>query len=95
MEKRDAVSRRRHDPILIGMLVGGLVFGAIGAAVAATYSYAHPSGLAISMSWWGIYCGALGASIGALPGLFTQRDRTGKSVEPTESGVLQDQVMAE
>jgi hypothetical protein len=44
-------------------------------AVAASYSYAHSVGLGVSLIWWGIYCGALGASIGALPGLFTQRDR--------------------
>ena len=71
----DVVRRRRWDPITIGMLAGGLVLAAVGVAVAASYSYAHPAGLAVSMIWWGIYCGALGASIGALPGLFTQRHR--------------------
>ena len=71
----DVVRHRRWDPITIGMLAGGLVLAAVGVAVAASYSYAHQAGLAVSMIWWGIYCGALGASIGALPGLFTQRDR--------------------
>jgi hypothetical protein len=71
----DVVRRRRWDPITIGMLAGGLVLAAVGVAVAASYSYAHPAGLAVSMIWWGIYCGALGASIGALPCLFTQRHR--------------------
>ena len=71
----DVVRRRRWDPITIRMLGGGLVLAVVGVAVAASYSYAHPAGLAVSMIWWGFYCGALGASIGALPGLFTQRNR--------------------
>ena len=71
----DVVRRRSWDPITIGMLAGGPVLAAVGVAVAASYSYTHPAGLAVSMIWWGIYCGAFGASIGALPGLFTQRHR--------------------
>jgi hypothetical protein len=73
--RADAVRRRRWDPITIGMLAGGLVLAAVGVAVAASHSYAHPAARAASLIWWGIYCGAFGASIGALPGLFTQRIR--------------------
>jgi hypothetical protein len=75
------VVRRRRDPITIGLFAGGLVLAAAGVTVAASYSYAHPVGLAVSMIWWGIYCGAFGASIGALPGLFTQRDRARSRVK--------------
>jgi hypothetical protein len=71
----DVVRRRRWDPITIGMVCGGLILGAVGVAVAASYSYAYPAGLAVSMIWWGIYFGAFGAGVGALPGLFTQRVR--------------------
>jgi hypothetical protein len=71
----EVVRRRKRDPITIGMLAGGLILGTVGVAVAVSYSYAHSAGLAISMIWWGVYFGALGASIGALPGLFTQLDR--------------------
>jgi hypothetical protein len=69
------VVRRRWDPIRIGMVSGGLILGAVGVAVAASYSCTHPAGIAVSVIWWGIYYGAFGASIGALPGLFTQRAR--------------------
>ena len=73
----DVVRRHRWDPITIGVLAGGLILGAAGVAVAASYSYALTAGLVVSVIWWGIYCGALGASIGALPGLLTQRGRVG------------------
>jgi len=73
----DVLRRRRWDPITIGMLAGGLILGAAGVAVAASYSYAHTAGLAVSVIWWGTYFGALGTSLGALPGLFTQRGRVG------------------
>jgi hypothetical protein len=71
----DGGRRRGWDPIALGMLAGGLVLAAAGVAVAASYSYAHPAGLVVSVIWCAGYGGALGASIGALPGLFTQRDR--------------------
>ena len=71
----DAIRRHKADPITIGMLAGGLILGVIGAAVAASYSYAHSAGLVVSLIWWAIFFGALGASLGALPGLFTQRAR--------------------
>jgi hypothetical protein len=75
-----AVRHRGADPITIGMLAGGLLLGALGVAVAASYSYAHAAGMVISLIWWGIYFGALGASIGALPGLFTQRARGNREI---------------
>src|SRR5262249_54468600 len=76
----DLVRRRGADPITIGMVAGGLVLGAVGVAVAASYSYAYPVGLAVSMIWWGIYFGALGVSLGALPGLITQCARRNRYI---------------
>jgi hypothetical protein len=42
----------------------------------ASLSYHHPVARIISVVWWGIYLGCLGASIGALPGLFLGGIRT-------------------
>jgi hypothetical protein len=36
--------------------------------------YHHPVGIAISVIWWGIYLGCFGASLGALVGLFTDKN---------------------
>jgi hypothetical protein len=68
-------ARRRIDPILLGLLLGGSCLGAFGSVIALAYSYRHPVGLVVSVIWWGICFGALGASLGALPGLLTQRRR--------------------
>jgi hypothetical protein len=35
--------------------------------------YRHPAAVAISVLWWGVYLGCLGAGIGSLMGLLTKR----------------------
>ena len=57
-----------------GFCLGGVVLGATGCILGACMHYEYPVAVAISVLWWGIYLGCLGASIGALFGLC--RDRT-------------------
>jgi hypothetical protein len=73
---------RRWDRVRIGFLLGGIGLGAVGAASAASFPYRYPAGLVVSVLWWGIFCGCLGASLGALPGLFTQRGPVDLSPRP-------------
>jgi len=66
--------RRRFDRITIGMFLGGLALGTAGCILGASMPYCHPVGVTISILWWGIYLGCLGASIGAgIGGLFGLR----------------------
>jgi hypothetical protein len=44
-----------------------------GCILGACMPYHHPVGVAVSVIWWGIYCGCLGASIGSLVGLIIKR----------------------
>ena len=65
---------REFHPSKWGFCLGGVVLGAAGCILGACMHYQHPVAVSISVLWWGIYLGCLGASIGALFGLC--RDRT-------------------
>jgi hypothetical protein len=67
------VPRRPWSRITLGFWLGGIVFGTAGGVLGASLSYYHPVTRVLSVLWWGIYCGCLGASLGALPGLFMER----------------------
>jgi hypothetical protein len=73
-ERRRAVASpsRRFDRVSIGCWLGGATFGIGGCILGGCMPYHHPVAIAISVIWWGIYIGCLGASLGALFGLFTQ-----------------------
>ena len=75
VEKRRALARRsrRLDRVSIGFWLGGATFGIGGCILGAHMPYHHPVAVASSMSWWGIYLGCFGATVGALFGLFTDR----------------------
>ena len=63
---------RRFDRASIGFWLGGATFATVGCIVGYCMPYHRPVAIAISMIWWGIYIGCLGASLGALIGLFTR-----------------------
>ena len=69
-------SCRRFDRILLGFWLGGVFLGTVGCILGACMPYHHPVARGISVLWWGIYCGCLGASVGALPGLLIERAPT-------------------
>jgi hypothetical protein len=56
-----------------GFWLGGVIFGAGGCFWGASMPYEYPVGVALSVLWWGIYVGFLGASLGALLGLWAER----------------------
>ena len=56
---------RGADRVAIGLFLGGVVLGTAGCILGACMPYRHPVGVTISILWWGIYLGCLGASIGA------------------------------
>jgi formyltetrahydrofolate deformylase len=64
-------ARHRFDRATVGILLGGLVLGTAGCIIGAAMPYRHPVGVAISVIWWGFYCGCFGASVGALIGKLT------------------------
>jgi len=64
---------RRFDGVRIGFWLGGATFAIGGCILGGCMPYTHPVAIAISMIWWGIYTGCLGASLGALLGLLTYR----------------------
>jgi hypothetical protein len=72
--------RRRTGRGTVGFWLGGVVCGSGGAIAGACMPYCQPVAVAISILWWGIYCGCFGASIGALFGF----RRTTLSPAPTE-----------
>jgi hypothetical protein len=65
--------RRRFDRVRLGFWLGALILGTAGCLLGARMPCRHPVGVASSVLWWGIYLGALGASVGALAGLVTNR----------------------
>jgi hypothetical protein len=69
-------SCRQFDRIFLGFWLGGGFLGTVGCVFGACMPYHHPVARVIRVLWWGIYCGCLGASVGALPGLFRERSRT-------------------
>ena len=64
-----------------GFYLGGVVLGAAGCILGACLHYEYPVSVTISILWWGIYLGCLGASIGALFGLC----RDGAPASPSRS----------
>jgi hypothetical protein len=60
-------------------LVGGVALGIVGAIIGASMPYRRPVAVTISVLWWANYCGWLGASIGALFGLWTKRSANSPS----------------
>jgi hypothetical protein len=67
----------------IGFRLGGVILGAGGCLLGASMPYQHPVGVAVSLLWWGIYLGCLGASLGALMGLWAERRRRSRARRST------------
>jgi hypothetical protein len=67
-------NRRRLNPATVGFWLGGCVLGTGGAIVGACMPYHHPVAVTISILWWAIFLGCFGASIGALLGLWKNRN---------------------
>jgi len=65
---------RRFDRRSIGFWLAGATSGIGGCIFGACMPYQHPAAIVISIIWWGVYLGCLGASIGALIGVFTTCD---------------------
>jgi hypothetical protein len=81
--------RRWFDPVSIGLWLGGLALGVGGCILDACMPYRHPVAVTISVLWWALYLGCLGASIGAgVCGLFTlRRTHTSVSLPPASSSM--------
>jgi hypothetical protein len=62
---------RRFDRVSIAFWLGGATFATADFILGGCMPYTHPVAIAISMFWWGIYIGCLGASLGALLWLLT------------------------
>ena len=60
-------------PLTIGFGLGGGLLGTAGCILGVYMPYHHPVAVVISALWWGIYLGCLGASIGALWGLWAEQ----------------------
>jgi hypothetical protein len=61
----------RFNRVAMGFWLGGLTLAVAGCILGAFMPYRHPVSVTISILWWGIYLGCLGASIGAaIGGLF-------------------------
>ena len=67
--------RRRFDRVSIGFWLGGATLGTGGGILGACMPYHHAVAIAISVIWWGIYLGCFGASLGALFGMCTDKNR--------------------
>jgi hypothetical protein len=63
---------RRVNRVSLGFWLGAAAFATGGGVLGACMPYHHPVAIAISVIWWGFYIGCLGASLGALVGLFIQ-----------------------
>ena len=61
--EQQGVPRRRWSRITLGFWLGGILFGTAGCILGASLSYHHPVARVISVLWWGIYWGCLGASL--------------------------------
>src|SRR5262245_32263025 len=68
----NALPRRRFDRT-IGFWLGGALLGVGGCILGSCMPYRHPVAVTISVLWWGLYLGCLGASIGALLGLWAEQ----------------------
>jgi hypothetical protein len=70
----------------LGFWLGGGLLGTVGIILGVCMPFHHPVAVAISALWWGIYLGCLGASLGALAGLVTERNPAPRAREKGESG---------
>jgi hypothetical protein len=77
---------RRFDRVSIGFWLGGAILGTGGCILGGCMPCHHPVAMTISVTWWGIYLGGLGASLGALFGLFTPCAGSSASGIETEAG---------
>src|SRR5262249_24091338 len=57
--------RRRFDRVTVGFWLGAIVLGTAGLIIGARMPYRHPVAVGVSVAWWALYCGCLGASLGA------------------------------
>jgi hypothetical protein len=71
--ERPAAVRRRFDRVAISFWLGGVGLGAAGCILGACMPYRYPVATVLSVLWWGIYFGCLGASLGALGALCLRR----------------------
>ena len=67
------ISRRQSGRATVGFWLGGVVLGAGGCILGACMPYHRPVAVIIGVLWWGTYLGCLGASLGALFGLLSNR----------------------
>jgi len=86
-EQRPGAVRRRYDRGTLGFWLGGVTLGTAGCILGACMPSYHPAAVAISVFWWGVYLGCLGASAGAVIALFTERTPSSPSQEPDGDGV--------
>jgi hypothetical protein len=63
---------RRIARTTIGVWLGGVALGTVGCIVGARLPYHDPVAVVISVLWWSLYLGGLGASIGALIAVLTE-----------------------
>ena len=63
----------RFSPVTIGFWLGGVGLGTGGCLLGALMPYRHPAAVALSVLWWASTSDALGASVGALVGVLTDR----------------------
>jgi hypothetical protein len=70
---RPVVRRRRFEWSALGFWLGGVGLGTVGGVLGASFPYTRPVAVVLSILWWSIYLGALGASLGALVGLCLER----------------------
>jgi hypothetical protein len=79
--------RRRFDRVTLGLSLGGVVLGTAGCIIGACMPYRHPVAVTLSVLWWGIYLGCLGAALGALLGLLSKRNPASSSESSDDVGV--------
>jgi len=67
--------RRRWFNRSSGFWLGRALLGVGGCILGGCVPYRHPVALIVSAPWWGIYLGCLGATTGALLGLWAEQSR--------------------
>jgi hypothetical protein len=70
---------RLFDRVAVGFWLGGAGLGTVGCLAGAAMPYRHPAAVTISVIWWGIYLGCLGAWAGALFGMWSERAAAARS----------------
>jgi hypothetical protein len=70
---RKRASRRPRLGPTLGFWLGGAVLGTAGCIVGAWMPYRHPVAVTANVLWWGLFLGCLGASLGALLGLWAEQ----------------------